>query len=239
MPWLFLLLATPLLTVAGYFTPFPFVMPVLQVLAAYPLLVLDLRRGRVASAILKMLCWALLIAASVEALTLLAPAAGEASILHGTAYRDEMIAWVRTGVGKEGAWRLFLPEHALHLTLFVILSLLSAGLLSLILGAVLMNYMSFYVGSLLGIARAPGTILMAGWPPWAILRVAAFVVLGVILAGPGLARGGIAPFTWEGKGKWLLLAGTGLALDVLLKIVLAARWSLLLRAALYPLGPGF
>jgi len=239
VPWLFLLVATPLCTAAGYFAKLPLLLPLLQILPAYPLLVLDLRERRLASAILKMLCWAFLMAGTVEVLALYAPAAGEASVLHGAAYRNEMIAWVRTGVGKESSWRQFLPEHAVHLSLFVILSLASAGLLSLLLGAGLMNYMSFYVGSLLGIARAPGRVLLAGWPPWAILRVASFVILGVVLAGPGLQRLGVAPFEWEGKRRWILLAAAGLLLDVLLKIALAARWSVLLRSALYPLGGGF
>ena len=146
-----------------------------------------------------------------------------------------MITWVRTGVGKESQPLRFLPEHALHLTVFVILSLASGSLLSLALGAVLMNYMSYYVGSLLGIAETPSVVLLAGWPPWAILRVVSFVVLGVALSGPVLSRTAGVPFQWRSQRVWIFLAGGGLLLDALLKTILAPRWSVLLRSALFPL----
>jgi hypothetical protein len=199
-------------------------------------MVQDLRRERVGLAVLKMLFWALLIATTMEILAVYAPARGESSVIHGTAYRDEMIAWVRTGAGRESSWRQFVPQQALHLGLFLFLSLVSASILSLLLGAALVNYMSYYVGSLIGIAQAPTLPLLAGWPPWAILRVASFVILGVILAGPALKRFAGVPFHWEGKKVWLVLAGSGLVLDVILKILLAPRWSALLRSALFPLS---
>ena len=237
--WIVLLLATPLLTAVGYASGFPWILPLLQVIPAYPVMVRELRRERPGMAVLKMLFWALLIALTMETLAVYAPARGETSVLHGSVYRDEMIAWIRTGIGRESSWRLFLPEHALHLGLFVILSLVSGSLLSLVLGAALMNYMSYYVGSLIGIARVPSVPLLAGWPPWAILRVASFVVLGVILAGPALKRFADVPFRWEEKRIWLVLAGSGLAMDVVLKILLAPRWSALLRSSLFPLSGGF
>ena len=236
--WL-LLIATPVLTVAGYFSGTVWLLPTLQVIPAYAVMVRDLRQGRAGLAILRMLVWAALIAATVECLAVYAPASGESSVAHGAAYRDEMIHWVRTGEGKESQPSRFLPEHALHATLFVVLSLASGSFLSLLLGALLMNYMSYYVGSLLGIARTPSLVLMAGWPPWAILRVVSFVILGVILSGPALSRFARVPFDWRKRRTWILLAGIGLVLDVGLKGLLAPRWSVLLRSALFPLTPGF
>ncbi|MCI0567609.1 MAG: hypothetical protein L0Z52_05345 [Acidobacteria bacterium] len=236
MPWIVLLVATPLLTAIGYGSGMPWLLPLLQVLPAYPVMVRDLRQERVGQAVLKMLFWALLIAITVELLAVYAPARGELSVIHGTAYRDEMISWIRAGVGRESSWRLFVPQHVFHLVLFILLSLASGSLLSLVLGAALMNYMSYYVGSLIGIAQVPSVPLLAGWPPWAILRVASFVILGVVLAGPALKRFAGVPFGWEGKRVWFILAGSGLILDVLLKLLLAPRWSALLRSALFPLA---
>jgi hypothetical protein len=236
--WIVLLIATPLLTAAGYGSGWPWLLPLLQVLPAYPLMVLDLRQEQIGRAVLRMLLWAFLIAISMEILAVYSPERGEACVIHGSAYRDEMIHWVRTGVGKESTWQLFVPEHALHLVLFVLLSLASGSLLSLLLGAALMNYMSYYVGSLIGIAQRPSVMILAGWPPWAILRVASFVVLGVILAGPALKRFAGVPFRWDGKRWWLALAGSGIVLDVLLKVLLAPRWSALLRSALFPASWG-
>lgn len=236
MSWIVLLVATPLLTALGYASGMPWLLPLLQLIPAYPVMFQELRRERPGSAALKMLFWALLIAVTIEILAVYAPQRGEASVLRGSAYRDEMIAWIRTGIGPESSWRQFLPEHAFHLALFILLSLASGSLLSLLLGAILMNYMSYYVGSLIGIARVPSLALLAGWPPWAILRVASFVLLGVVLAGPALRRFAGVPFRWDERRIWLVLAGSGLLLDVLLKMLLAPRWSVLLRSCLFPLS---
>ena len=236
MSWLVLLIATPLLTLLGYFLRLPWLLPVLQILPAYPLMVRDLKQERLAVAVGRMLLWAALIGTTVEVLAVYAPGPGEASIIHGKEYRDEMLAWIRTGTGKESSPGLFLPEHAFHLALFVLLSWVSGSLLSLLLGAALMNYMSFYVGCLLSIARTPSVVLRCGWPPWALLRVVAFVILGVVLAGPVLQRLGWVPFRWEGKKAWIAAAGVSLLLDVILKALLAPHWSEVLRAALFPLS---
>jgi hypothetical protein len=237
--WLFLLAATPALTVLGYYSRLPWLLPILQVIPAYPLMVLDLRKGKVSLAILRMLVWALLIAVTVEWLALAAPEVGTASVIHGEAYRDEMVRWVRTGIGRESDPTRFLPQHLFHLGAFVALSLASGSLLSLILGAVLMNYMSFYVGSLASLARRPWTILLVGWPPWAVARVAAFVILGVILSGPLLRRVAGIPFRWEERRGWIVAAAAGLMLDVTMKTILAPSWSGILRSALFPLSGGF
>jgi len=237
--WLVLLAATPALTFAGYHLRLPWLLPLLQVAPAFPIMVQDLRARRRLLAILHMLTWALAIAVTMEALALHSPESGAASVLHGAAYRDEMVRWVRTGIGRESTPSQFIPEHLVHLTAFVALAILSGGLLGLVMGAVMMNYMSFYVGSLMALAEQPGTVLLYGWPPWAILRVAGFVILGVVLSGPALRRFAGMPFRW-GDQRSLLLAGAGaLLLDLLLKTLLAPHWSATLRAALFPLSPGF
>lgn len=239
MSWWILVLATPLLSAIGYFSGLPWLLPLLQILPAYPSMVFDLREGKTSRAILRMLAWALLIAVTLEALALHYPDAGVRSVLHGSDYRDEMIHWIRTGIGREGNPSQFLPQHLLHLVAFVALSLATGSLLSLLLGAALMNYMSFYVGCLLGISARPGVVLLCGWPPWAILRVVAFVILGVVLSGPILRRTAGVPFSWEGRGRWIAAAAGGLVLDAVLKAAIAPGWGRILRSALFPLSPGF
>ncbi len=235
MPFWILLVATPLVSAAGYFLHLVWLLPLLQVLPAYPVMVLDLRRGRISAAVGHMLAWAVLLALTVGTLAYFAPATGETSILHGAAYRDEMIGWVRTGIGKESSPARFLPEHALHLGAFVVLALASGGFLALLLRAVLMNYMSFYVGSLLAIAQTPSTVLLFGWPPWAMLRVIGFVILGVVLAIPLLRRLAVLPQAPGNPRLWIAVAVVCILLDAVLKTLLAPRWSGILRAALFPL----
>jgi hypothetical protein len=238
VPWLLLAAATIVLTVLGYYSRLPWLLPLLQVVPAYPILVRDLKEGKTSLAVLRMLAWALVIALTVGVLALHAPETGAASVLHGQAYRDEMVRWVRTGAGTESMPSRFLPQHLLHAAAFAALSLATGSLLSLVLGAVLMNYMSFYVGSLLSLARRPGIVLLCGWPPWSILRVIAFVILGVVLAGPFLRRVAGIPFRWADRRGWILAAAVGLVLDAALKAMLAPSWGRILRSALFPLSPG-
>ena len=239
MSWLVLATVTPILTAVGYFSGLFWLLPLLQVAAAYPWMILDLRRGGVAKALPRMLAWALLIAVSVEALAFFFPAEGATSVLNGATYREEMLRWIRTGVGKESSPSLFLPEHLLHLAAFLVLSLATGGFLSLLMGAVMMNFMSFYVGSLLMISVRPVRVILCGWPPWAVLRVAAFVLIGLCLAEPVLfaagRRLGRPPAPPGGpRGAWYLVAGVLLLSDIVLKFVFATVWAALLRPCLVP-----
>ena len=90
----------------------------------------------------------------------------------------------------------------------------------------------------MGIAERPATILFYGWPPWAMVRVVAYVILGVVLSGPLLQRLAGVPFAWRARRAWFAAAGVALLLDVALKAALAPAWSVLLRSALFPLTPG-
>src|SRR5204863_1676515 len=138
-------------------------------------------------------------------------------VLHGSAYRDEMFAWIRTGVGTEGSPRRFVPQHALHLGAFVLLSLLSASALSIAMGAVLMNYMGFYVASLARAGAPLWAVVLLGWQPWAIARVAAFSVLGVVLAQPLLRRLRAMGESAPSSTPLMIAAGAALLVDVVLK----------------------
>ena len=134
-----------------------------------------------------------------------------------------MFAWIHTGMGTEGSPRLFLPQHALHLAAFVVLSLLTGSALSIAMGAVLMNYMAFYVASLGRAGTPPWAVLLLGWQPWALCRVAAFTVLGVVLAQPMVRRtvSEPPPPSWR---PWVLLAAVLLVTDAILKASLAPTW---------------
>jgi hypothetical protein len=153
--------------------------------------------------------------------------------LNGPAYRDEMFHWIRTGEGREGQLRLFLPQHLGHLAAFVVLSLATASALSIAMGAVLMNFMSFYVASLARAGAPAGVVALLGWQPWAICRVAAFCTLGVVLAEPLLSR--VRPYGYEGlraPAPYLAGAGLGILADWVLKATLAPAWGRWLAAFL-------
>jgi hypothetical protein len=167
------------------------------------------------------MAWAALLSASIVALVVVAPERAAAAVLNAEPYRQLMFGWIFEGVGPELEPSRFLPEHALHLGAFVVLALLSGGVLGLMLGAALVGYMSYFVGSY---AVASGHLVLgtvAAWVPWSVFRVAAFVMLGCLLARPLLVR----RFDF-GRAEWRLvgLAAAGIACDLVLKTFGAAPY---------------
>ncbi len=219
------------------------ILPVLATLAVYPalaMLVLHERRGAAVTAVL---LWTASLSAAIIACTLRDPHALEGVVLHGRAYREEMFDFIRTGSGTESDPSRFLPQHLLHLAVFCLLSAASGGLLGIALGAVLIGYMSFYVGCLAAAGGSPGTAFLLGWPPWAVLRVVAFVLLGIALSDPLLGvlrqrlrgradRSGAVETAARSWRRWYLVAAVLLGADAGLKFLLAPGWAVLLRPCL-------
>lgn len=220
---LYVIITTPLALALGLLLG-RFLLPVVQALFFFPVYSALLRRGRWMGAFSTALLWALIIAVLVSWATLQYPAYTEKQILVGASYREEMLEWIRTGVGRESDIRLFLPQHLMHLLLFSAVTLVTGGFLGLVMGAVLMNYMSFYVGVLLTKAHDPLLVALLGWPPWAVIRVVAYILIATALSAlfyhwlsrTDLESARVKQFLWSG----ISLAG----LDVLLKWLLAPVW---------------
>ena len=147
-----------------------------------------LRKGERGGAVRAMLWWAAALALVGTIAFVWWPAPVGPLVVNGPEYRDEMFRWIRTGVGREGSLRLFLPQHLLHLAAFVAIGLVSVSAGAILMGALLMNQMSFYVASLARAGVPAWAVTLLGWQPWAIARVAAFATLGVLLAEPLLFR---------------------------------------------------
>jgi hypothetical protein len=224
-------LATVLSYPLGLAIGVPWLLPLLNAGPAYAAMVVLLRRGDLRRAVITMLAWALALAVTGTLAFALWPGPPDGLVLNGPAYRDEMFAWIRTGVGREGSPSQFIPQHALHLAAFVVLSLATASALSIAMGAVLMNYMDFYVASLARAGAPAWAVVFLGWQPWAIARVSAFSTLGVVLAPPLLRRLGLAVPPVPVK-PCLAAAGAALLVDVALKTMLAPLWGRWLRALL-------
>lgn len=208
-------------------------LPVLNTAPAYLLMAALLRRGEKTRAVVAMLVWAACLAVFGTVGFATAPTAPDALVVHGPEYRDEMFHWIRTGEGSESRPREFLPQHVLHLAAFVGLCLATASAAGILMGAVLMNYMSFYVASLARAGLPTATVILFGWQPWAIVRVAGFCILGAVLAEPLLAR--VAPYRTEGvrgSRRWLLVAVACIVGDWVLKAALAPIWQRTLHGLL-------
>jgi hypothetical protein len=220
-------LATPVVPWLAALPGGAWALPLLAPLTVYPAFAQRVRERRFAAAWGLGMLWAALLSLGVIVLVAMRPTIAAHGILHGPAYRAEMFEWIASGEGKEVMPARFVPEHLLHLGAFLLLTLASAGYLGLVLGAFLMSYMSFFVGSYALASGRPLVGVLAAWVPWSVIRVMAFVLLGALLARPLLVRERW-PFTR--REAWLFgLAFAGIAADLAMKTLLAPAWGQLLR----------
>jgi hypothetical protein len=142
-----------------------------------------------------------------------------------------MFNWVLTGIGPESTPSQFIPQQIGHALMFAGLTLASGGALGMPMGAVLMNYMGHYAGTLAESSAHPARTMLLAWHPWAVIRVVSFVVIGVVLSAPLLSRLLKFRVNWAVARRFLVWAVAGLVLDVVLKGLLAPTWQrLLLRS---------
>lgn len=213
----------------GWAVGVPWLLPFLNTLPAWPVLVAALRRGAVGRALALMLAWAAALGVAATALSWVNPSGTARLFLNGDAYRREMFEWLLTGRGAESDPGRFLPQHAAQAAIFCGLSLATGSALSMPMGAALMNDMGHYAGALAARAGSPLLTALLAWHPWAIVRVVSFVTLGAVLAQP--VATGRARFPPPSR-RLLILAACGLAADAALKWALAPAWrTLLLRMA--------
>ncbi|HLV01902.1 MAG TPA: hypothetical protein VKZ59_11585 [Acidobacteriota bacterium] len=200
------------------------VLPVLQTAVFFPVYFRHLQHKEWKQAFGLSLVWAVSLSATVSLLSWYAPERASEMIINGEQYQAEMFSWIATGEGAETDIGRFLPLQVTHLLLFTVLTLVSGGLLGLLMGSVLLNYMSFYVGTLLGHATNVIGVLALAWPPWAMLRVAGFILIAIVLSSLAYRRVGLQSLGFDlekhigRKGLILLI------LDILLKWGLAPLW---------------
>jgi len=231
MTGLLLVVTTCFSYALGWAIGIPVLVPLLNTLASYPFMVLALKRGDVQLAVGRMLIWALAMGVTATLLSYARPAPTGLLFLRAQGYRTEMFNWVLTGVGPESTPSQFIPQQIGHAALFAGAALASGGALAMPMGAVLMNYMGHYVGTLAETSAHPGRTLLLAWHPWAVIRVLSFVVIGVVLSTPVLSRIVKFKVDWKTARSLLVWACAGLVLDVLLKSLLAPAWQrLLLRS---------
>jgi hypothetical protein len=212
----------------GWAIGMPVLLPILNTLASFPFMVLALKRGDLRLAVARMLLWALAMGVVATLLSYARPAETGALFLRGESYRAEMFAWVMTGQGAESTPSQFIPQQAGHAVVLAVLALATGGAAAMPMGAVLMNYMGHYVGTLAASSRRPALTMILGWHPWAVIRVISFVVIGVVLSIPLLSR--LTPIRVDRAlvRTLLMLAACGLVADVVLKTLLAPAWQRML-----------
>jgi len=230
-----LILATVASFPLGLAIGLPWLLPILNALPAYWVAVHRLRKGERGGAVRTAIWWAAALAVAGTVTLSLWPTETGTLILNGPEFQGQLFEWIRTGRGTEGSLSLFLPRQLLQLAVFVALSLATASALSIVMGAALMNYMSFYVASLFKAGVPVWGVGLLGWQPWTVSRVAAFCTLGVILAEPLLFR--LFPSAREklkviGRMPYYVAALSGILAGWVLQAALAPLWGRWLRALL-------
>ena len=180
-----------------------------------------LRRGEYARAIRMAMVWAALMIAVQVLLTILWPELMERNIFRSTVYRDTMFHWIDTGQGAEGSIALFLPVQLTHIALFCLLSLGTGGLMGLVMGAALLGYMNFYVGSLIVASGFSPVAFLLGWQVWSVARVTGFIVAGTALGALMVHKGTGRQDKKRRIVHWLWIALVLIAADIVLKWALA------------------
>ena len=216
-----LILGTVCSYALGWALSVPALVPLLNTLASYPFMVVALRKGDLRLAIARMLLWALTMGVCATLISYARPSATDGLFIRGESYRVEMHAWALTGRGAESTPSEFIPQQIGHAALFAVLALATGGAVAMAMGAVLMNYMGHYVGTLAAIGRRPLLLMILGWHPWAVIRIVSFVVIGVVLSMPLVARR-------RPDSRWLAWAVAGLVMDLVMKALLAPAWQRLL-----------
>jgi hypothetical protein len=229
MTGLLIVAATVFSYALGWAIGIPVLVPILNTLASYPFMVLALKRGDLRLAVGRMLIWALAMGATATLLSYARPAQTGLLFLRAQEYRTEMFNWVLTGVGPESTPSQFIPHQIGHAGLFAGAALASGGALAMPMGAVLMNSMGDYVGSMAHVSAHPAASIVLGWHPWAVIRIIGFVIIGVVLSGPVLARVWRFPFSLRAQWGWLRIGAGLLVLDIALKWLLAPTWGRLLK----------
>jgi len=207
----------------------PYLLPLLNAAPAYLVMAALVLRGRRAQAVVAVTWWAACLGIATTILCAADPwGSATAAVFHGSDYFQEMRRWIETGTGCESTPACFIPAHLRHAAIFSALAVLTAGAAAIVMGAVLMNYMAYFVGSLAAGAVTPISTAIVAWVPWSLVRIVSFITLGVVLAEPLAFRlaGKKAP---PRRALWIAAALIGLLLDVLFKTWLAPKWPPMLR----------
>jgi hypothetical protein len=221
-----LVLATPLAALLAAVPGGGWALPFLAPLTVYPSFLARVRERDYPGAWRLGVAWAALLSLGVIVLASWFPDAAR-GIAHGEAYRREMFGWIATGAAPENDPAAFLPQHALHLGIFLLLTWASAGYLGLALGAYLTAYMSYFVGCYAAASGHPWLGAVAAWVPWSVVRVLSFVLLGAVFSRPLVVRR-CWPFE-RLEYQLMALAASGLVADVVIKALCAPLYGRFLR----------
>lgn len=216
----------------GLLFPGYWLLPIFNALLIYPIYAVHIYQGELKRAFYQMMLWTIFISLTTIILTILFPEKMAEQIYYGVSYRDKMFNWIQTGINAESDMKQFIPIYLGYFILFCILTILSGGFIGLLFGAILLNYMNFYVGELIRESGYAWQAILFSWPIWAITRVIGFILIAIVLSHlfyVYLYKRDIN----RALSREYIIAGLSLILlDILLKSSLAVDWQKLLEPVL-------
>ena len=159
------------------------------------------------------------------------PEATDLRVIRATEYRASMLEWLESGRGPEASVLSTIVRHLREAIWYTAAAIATANLASLVMGAILLNFMNAYVATLIRAARRPGLVVLLAWNLWSVVRVAAYVMIGAGASAPMLRLFGRAVDT-EAATALVVAGSIGLGLDVALKLALSRSAARLLRGAI-------
>jgi hypothetical protein len=208
-------------------TKSPILLPVCTAAGVYYPFIREIQQSFQAAFTL-LLFWSLLQSALVLAFIFVEPDARW--IWKGREYTDSMFRWIESGDLPEGSAVQVIFFHAKQTILYVVLAIISANLVSLILGSSLLNYMNYYVAHFARRTSNPLFSIFMGWNPWSIVRVVAFLWLGVVCGSLLLRQ--FFPIPFHVTAGLILPPIIGVIVDVALKLTMGRWWSFRLKSAM-------
>jgi hypothetical protein len=217
---------------AGVLIGNKFVLPALDVAAALPVFFwARLHRGFQGAAA-ALLFWSFCKVVAIAFFTVLFPARAGEAVAFGPSYAQTMTLWVGSGmdVANLGAWGTWRWKEAAALA---VLSLPTAGVGGLVIGALLLNCQAYYIGTLFLRAAEPWRVLLLGWPLWEVFRALAFVNILLAAAEPTLSWICRRPVRVRDLRDGVIVALLMLAVAYVAQLFLALWWREMLAPALY------
>ena len=214
----------------GWRSARPSLLPLIQGLFGWIAFATAWRAGGAVAGALAVGAWAA--GTTLYALPVFAGESGltDTRVWRARAYRVQMLDWLRTGRGPESRPWATAREHLVELVVYLTSAVLTANLVSIMLGAVLLNYMNAYVARLPVAGRRIWIVRLLAWNVWSLIRVAAYVMLGSAAAAPLASLAGY-PSPPVQVERLLWSGGAAAVLDLLLKLALSRPCGRLLAAA--------
>lgn len=142
-------------------------------------------------------------------------------IFRSETYSKSMFRWIETGILPEGNSIQVIRTHLQQTLIYCALAFITGNLISLIFGCMLLNYMNFYVAQLSARNKSWKTFVF-GWNPWSVVRVVAFLWLGIVLGIPVASY--ILRMKLEFQMIWLIPGVLGIIVDLILKLTISNYW---------------